>query len=263
MASTALWREASPGARRAALIGAAVVAVALVGLAAAAGNPVASEPYVPPPYQGPPEPSDPAGVGGPPPASNTPEWLRWLLNGFVLLCGVALLVTIVVMTLRLLVGRDTGLLRRRVLEPDEIELLTTAPDDVDLLGRGRDLEAAVEQSMAALAAGGDVRAAVIAAWLRLEEAAAAAGTPHRDDDAPGDLVTRLLGSHDVRPRRLQTLAELYRRARFSPAPLRERDRDEAQLALADVRDDLAPGQASAGAAAGSVRSVDRWPTRWN
>lgn len=245
--------------RRAAALGCAAIAVAVVGVAAAGGNPVASEPYVPRFNAALPEPSDPPG-GPPPERGDTPEWLRWLLDGFVILCVVALGVTIIVLAIRLFAGRDTGLLRRRVLEPDELNLLLTVPDDVDLLGRDRGLEAAVEQGMAALAAGRDVRAAVIAAWLRLEEAAAEAGTPHRDDDAPGDLVARLLASHDLRPRRLQALAELYRRARYSPAPLDERDRDEAQRALADVRNDLLSPARPAGV--DGARTGERWPTRW-
>lgn len=251
---------ASRGVRRAAAVGSAAIAVAVVGLAAAGGNPVASEPYVPRFTSAQLEPSDPP-RGPLREPSDTPEWLRWLLDGFVILCVVALGVTIIVLAIRLFAGRDTGLLRCRVLEPDELDLLLTVPKDVDLLGRDRGLEAAVEQGMAALASGRDVRAAVIAAWLRLEAAAAEAGTPHRDDDAPGDLVTRLLAAHEVRPRRLQSLAELYRRARYSPAPLDERDRDEAQRALTDVRDDLLAPSRPAGA--DGPRTGERWPTRWN
>ncbi len=48
---------------------------------------------------------------------------------------------------------------------------------------------------------GDPRAAVIACWVRLEEAAAAAGTPREPGDTPGELVLRLLAGHQVSPRR--------------------------------------------------------------
>lgn len=260
MASAIRGPHSTPAVRRAAAIGAATVAVGLVGLAAAGGNPVSTQPYVPGQLTSQPEPTHPVGGQLPEPGS-TPAWLRWLLDGFVLLCVVALVVTIVVLTLRLLSGRDIGLIRRRVLEPEELALLTIVPDDVDMIGRDRGLESAVEQSMAALAAGGDVRAAVIAAWLRLEDAAAVAGTPHRDDDAPGDLVGRLLALHEVRPRRLETLVELYRRARYSPSPLQERDRDDAQRALADVRADLL--STDAGASTGvDPHGGGGWPTRW-
>lgn len=260
MASPSGGRLTGQGLRRAAAIGAAAAAVAAVGLAAAGGNPVSTQPYVPGGRAAPLLPTDPPGIPAPE-AGDTPAWLRWLLDGFVLLCLVALVVTIVVLAVRLLSGRDIGLIRRRVLEPDELALLTIVPVDVDMIGRDRGLEAAVEQSMAELAAGGDVRAAVIAVWLRLEEAAATAGTPHRDDDAPGDLVGRLLATHEIRPRRLEVLAELYRRARYSPSPLQERDREDAQRALADVRADLVSAGQSA-SPAGVSPGGGRWPTRW-
>jgi len=259
--SSARGLLAGPALGRAAAIGAAAVAVAVVGIAAAGGNPVSSQPYVPGQLTGEPQPTDPL-APPPPEPSDTPAWLRWLLDGFVLLCLVALVVTIVVLAVRLLYGRDIGLIRRRVLEPDELELLTIAPVDVDMIGRDRGLEDAVEQSMAELAAGGDVRTAVIAAWLRLEEAASAAGTPRRDDDAPGDLVGRLLATHEVRPRRLEVLAELYRRARYSPSPLQERDRDDAQRALVDVRADLMSAGQGASTAGLPRSGAAEWPTRW-
>ncbi len=261
MASPAGGRLAGQGLRRAAAIGAAAAAVAVVGLAAASGSPVSTQPYVPGRVPGAVLPTDPAAMQPPEPGT-TPGWLRWLLDGFVLLCLVALVVTIVVLAVRLLSGRDIGLIRRRVLEPDELALLTIAPVDVDMIGRDRGLKDAVEQSMAELAAGGDVRAAVIAAWLRLEEAASAAGTPRRDDDAPGDLVGRLLATHEVRPRRLEVLAELYRRARYSPSPLQERDRDDAQRALVDVRADLLSAGQGASTASLPRGGAAEWPTRW-
>lgn len=230
-------RPPALGRSVAVLVGAATVGV--VGVAAANGNPVATQPYVP--GDAPPPPSEDLTVRGRPVAAaadDTPEWLRWVLDGFVWLCAAAIVVMLVVLVLRLFVGRNTGIIHRRVMEPEEVAALAAPSTDIDLLGRGRDLSAAAEAGIAALATGTDVRAGIIAAWLAMEEAAGAAGTPRREDDAPADLVARVLAAHDVRPRRLQVLADLYRQARFSPSPLTEDDRVEAQRALADVRDDL-------------------------
>lgn len=266
------------GLHRGAAIAAAVLTVGLVGLAASSGNPVATEPYVPGRVLGGPAPTlEPLPTPTmPPPETGPPVWLRWLLDGFLWLCAAAIVVMLVVLTIRLFVGSGSALIRRRVMEPEEVAALAAPSTEIDLLGRGRELKDAVDQGMAALAEGTDVRAAIITAWLRLEEAASDAGTPRREDDAPGDLVGRLLTGHDVRPRRLETLAELYRQARFGPAPLTERDRDEAQRALADVRDDLlgrapstgyagaspAPSSRASSGAPGEPDASGRWPTRW-
>lgn len=261
-------RPAGSGAvRRALAIGLAAITVGLVGLAAASGNPVATSPYVPGRVGGRPQPADTQLPTAAPSQQEEgpPEWLLWLFEGFLWLCAAAILIMLVVLSLRLFVGRTSGLIRRRVMEPEEIASLTGPTTVIDMLGRERDLNEAIAAGIAALAEGTDVRAGVITAWLRLEDAAAEAGTPRRDDDAPGDLVGRVLAAHDVRPRRLQTLAELYRRARFSPAPLGERDRDEAQRALADVRADLQHRgtEARLGSGLGQPTAPgERWPTRW-
>lgn len=267
-AAGAVGRPGWSGAtRRGLAIVAAVGAVAIVGVAAASGNPVSTRPYVPGRVESGPRRTDgelPNAV--PTPEASVPEWLRWLLDGFLWLCAAAIVVLLVVLAVRLFVGPKSGLIRRRILEPDEVIALARPGTEIDMLGRERVLSDAVAAGMAALAEGPDVRAGIITAWLRLEDAAAEAGTPRRDDDAPGDLVTRMLGAHDIRPRRLQTLAELYRQARYSPAPLYERDRDEAQRALADVRDDLLHGVPDARLAwepgRNSTQPGERRPTRW-
>lgn len=254
-------------ARRGLAIAAGVAVVALVGFAAASGNPVATTPYVAGRVRGRPNPVDTQlPTAAPRQEDGPPGWLLWLLDGFLWLCALAIVVMLVVLAVRLFVGPQSGLIRRRVLEPDEVAALAAPRIDIDMLGRGRDLSDAVAAGIEALAEGSDVRSGIIAAWLRLEDAAAEAGTPRRDDDAPGDLVSRMLGAHDIRPRRLQTLAELYRRARFSPAPLDERDRDEAHRALADVRADLASGVPDArlewSPRLSGIPSGERRPTRW-
>jgi hypothetical protein len=239
----------------------AVGLVALIGAAAAAGNPVASSPFEPklgllPPATTPNGPIDQRPVQ----SSDTGSWLGYVIGGLVLLAIVVVLVTFFVLIIRMFSGRHNGLLRRRVLEPDEIDLLVTPLPDVDLLGVGTPVADAVRDGLVDIVSGHDVRAAIIGAWLRLEDAAAVVGTPRRDTDAPGDLVQRVLAAHAIGPARLEELAELYRRARFSHAALGERDRTAAIQALSAVRGALL-GEPVSTADAGS--DTGKWPTRWN
>src|SRR5205814_870257 len=76
--------------------------------------------------------------------------------------------------------------------------------------------AAVEAGLSDLDdADADPRRAVIACWVRLEQAAAAAGTPRNVGDTPTELVTRLLTGHAVSAAVPYRLAEVYRLARYA------------------------------------------------
>ncbi|MET7417716.1 DUF4129 domain-containing protein [Dactylosporangium sp. NPDC005555] len=85
----------------------------------------------------------------------------------------------------------------------------------------------------------DPRRAVIACWVRLERAAAAAGTPRETGDSPTDLVTRLLAGHQVTRPTLEGLAVVYREARYATHPVDERSRRGAIEALRQLRTELA------------------------
>ncbi|MEH0974909.1 DUF4129 domain-containing protein [Micromonospora sp. CPCC 205546] len=91
----------------------------------------------------------------------------------------------------------------------------------------------------------DPRTAVIACWVRLEQAAAGAGVPRLAGDTPTDLVTRLLrgdasagvpaiASADV----LAEFAHVYREARYATREVDERTRDQARAALRRLRGEL-------------------------
>jgi hypothetical protein len=84
----------------------------------------------------------------------------------------------------------------------------------------------------------DPRRAVIACWVRLEQAAAAAGTPREPGDTPTELVTRLLSGHDVSAPVLYALAEVYRLARYATHAVDTTMRDQARAALRQVRAEL-------------------------
>jgi hypothetical protein len=79
---------------------------------------------------------------------------------------------------------------------------------------------------------------VIACWVRLEEAAAAAGTPREPGDTPSELVLRLLGEHQVSAPVLYQLAEVYRLARYATHTVDTTMRDHARAALGQLRDEL-------------------------
>lgn len=98
----------------------------------------------------------------------------------------------------------------------------------------------------------DPRRAVIACWVRLEQAAAAAGTPRHPGDTPTDLVSRLLRAHRVSADVLATFADVYREARYATHVVDEAMRNQARSALRRLRAELAGGApAPQASAAGS------------
>jgi len=87
----------------------------------------------------------------------------------------------------------------------------------------------------------DPRRAVIACWVRLEQAAAAAGTPRNPGDSPTDLVGRLLAEQQVDARVLAALLEVYRQARYATHTVDDQMRGQARSALERLRADLGAG----------------------
>ncbi|MFY1673121.1 DUF4129 domain-containing protein [Plantactinospora sp. WMMB334] len=111
----------------------------------------------------------------------------------------------------------------------------------------RSAEQTAEEVVAALDAGlvdlddtdADPRRAVIACWVRLEQAAAAAGVERRPGDTPTDLVTRLLGAgRPVSADVLAAFADVYREARYATHTVDERMRGQARAALRRLRTEL-------------------------
>jgi uncharacterized protein DUF4129 len=84
----------------------------------------------------------------------------------------------------------------------------------------------------------DPRRAVIACWVRLEQAAAGAGTPRHPGDTPTELVGRLLAGHQVSAAVLYPLAEVYRVARYATHTVDVTMRDQARAALHQLRTEL-------------------------
>lgn len=101
------------------------------------------------------------------------------------------------------------------------------------------LAAAVDAGLAAVESG-TADDGVIACWVALEDAAAAAGAPRAPSETPAEFTVRVLGVADggVSRAELTRLAELYREARFSTHGSGEEARTEARTALVRVRSDL-------------------------
>lgn len=100
------------------------------------------------------------------------------------------------------------------------------------------LDAAVESSMADVAAESDPRRAIVAAWLAMGDALARQGIRRESWEAPVEYMRRALGALRVRPESAQRLTALFQRARYSDHPATAGMRDEALAALQGVRDDL-------------------------
>ncbi|MEH1097659.1 DUF4129 domain-containing protein [Micromonospora sp. CPCC 205561] len=161
---------------------------------------------------------------------------RWVGTVVVALLGLALLVVFGYLTWTLVRGamrRTTRALPARRPRP--------TPE-----GTAREVAAALDASLEELDdQDTDPRTAVIACWVRLEQAAAGAGVPRLAGDTPTDLVTRLLrgdpaagvpaiASADV----LAEFAHVYREARYATRPVGERTRDQARAALRRLRGEL-------------------------
>ena len=98
----------------------------------------------------------------------------------------------------------------------------------------REVAEAVDEGLDALA-DGPVDDVIVACWVRLEDAAAAAGSGRRPSETSAELAVRVLASFQAPPDAVQRLLELYRAARYSRHPLGEADRAAAIAALGDIR----------------------------
>jgi hypothetical protein len=163
-----------------------------------------------------------------------PPWAGTLLAGLLLLllAGFALL---------MLVGLISVVFRRRYGERPPTPETAAAEPSAD----AAEVVAAVDAGLVDLSdTDRDPRRAVIACWLRLEEAAQAAGVPRGAGDTSTDLVTRLLtGGADgsglvVSADVLAAFAEVYREARYATHTVDERMRDQARAALVRLRAEL-------------------------
>lgn len=111
---------------------------------------------------------------------------------------------------------------------------TPAPSDSTADG----LLGGVERAQDVLDEEHDARQAVLACWLRLEEAVAQSSTVRAASESPGELTRRVMMSYSVDDRALQLLYDLYRRARYSMVPVPAAARTQARGALSAIRSSL-------------------------
>jgi hypothetical protein len=95
-----------------------------------------------------------------------------------------------------------------------------------------------DAAAAAAAIPADPRAAVLAAYARMEAALASVGLARRPSDAPRQYLARIEAELGGGRRPVAHLTELFERARFSPHPVGEDARSEAIGALEALRTEL-------------------------
>lgn len=95
---------------------------------------------------------------------------------------------------------------------------------------GPGLPAALDEGARAIGEGSP-RNAIVAAWVRLEQAIEGEHFPHRPEETPSELVERALAAYDLDREAIARLAALYREARFSSHPVTEGHRAEAAECL--------------------------------
>jgi len=158
----------------------------------------------------------------------------WLGTAAMVVLGIAGLVVIALLIWAIV--RDQS--RRRARRAGRLEPVAeprTAEDLVAALDAGLEELSDTDR---------DPRRAVIACWVRLEQAAAAAGTPRHAGDSPTDLVGRLLREQRVDAGVLAALLEVYRQARYATRTVDDQMRVQARSALQRLRADLGAGVVS-------------------
>jgi hypothetical protein len=96
----------------------------------------------------------------------------------------------------------------------------------------------IEASIEDLTTIEDPRAAVIACYRRLQDAATEAGISRRPSDTPFELLSRLLQRRSVPEESARRLTILFERAKFSTTAIDETMRAEALASLTEVRAQL-------------------------
>jgi Domain of unknown function (DUF4129) len=170
------------------------------------------------------------------PGYQLPGWVGTVVSGLCLL-----FVAIIVGMLVWYVVRDRLRVRAAplVADPGRPEPLDSA--------RTEEVVAALDAGLSGLSdQDTDPRRAVIACWVRLEEAAAAAGTPRHPGDTSTDLVARLLLAHQVSRPVLDEFAAVYREARYGTHVVDERMRAAAVRSLGHLRAELTVRTAEVG-----------------
>jgi len=156
-------------------------------------------------------------VSDPPEASVTPQAEKVERNFFLdLLGGLTTGMLLLLVVAMLLVGAAAilaGLTRRRRLARPRLAVEIAGTEDAEPGMAVVDLAAAAKSARVALSrrVGGPPADAIVAAWLVLERAAAAAGTRRAPHETPTEFASHVLAAHQADATELR---DLYHRARF-------------------------------------------------
>ncbi|MFD5419362.1 DUF4129 domain-containing protein [Streptomyces sp. NPDC127069] len=151
------------------------------------------------------------------------------LTRVLLVLGLALLTAALVLAFRLL--------RRYLRRPTEPEAAAVAATPG---GEREHLADAVDRGRRALQDATEVRAAVIACYLAMEESLADSGVARHASDSPHDLLERALHGGLSAADAATELTALFREARYSTHPMHGGHRDRAAAALAEIAHGLRP-----------------------
>ncbi|MBU2668813.1 DUF4129 domain-containing protein [Actinoplanes bogorensis] len=174
-------------------------------------------------------PSNQPSAAPPEAAQGLPDWINKAALVVLIVIG-AVIVGLLIYSLIRDRRRRSGKNKRR--RPNRKEPPRTAEELIDALDAGLEELSDTDR---------DPRRAVIACWVRLEQAAAAAGTLRHPGDSPTDLVGRLLREQQVDAQVLAALLDVYRQARYATHTVDDQMRRQARSALERLRADLGAG----------------------
>jgi len=192
-----------------------------------------TDPEPPPPPLLPSAAPQPSTGATPPPPEAAGGLPHWIGTAALLLLGVTAIVVLGLVVVALI--RDQA--RRRARRAGRLTVRPGGPAST-----ADELVAALDAGLEELSdTDRDPRRAVIACWVRLEQAAADAGTRPHPGDTPTDLVGRLLVEQHVDSHVLAALLAVYREARYATHTVDDRMRRQARDALQRLRTDLGAG----------------------
>lgn len=168
-------------------------------------------------------------TSGPGTTAPPQEWFVALIQVFIMLVAIGTAYLLFRSAQYMLDFSARNRHRHTAPQPVSVAPLPQVPEGLTGAGAGRRREALVE---------GEPRNAIVAAWVDLEESAAASRLARRPAETPLEYVARVLATWDVDIAALAELANLYREARFSSHPMGSRERERALRALDQVHQDL-------------------------
>lgn len=163
--------------------------------------------------------------------SATPDWQWWALAALGLtglLAAAVLLVPELRRWTRARRERHAAFVATRGPTVEEATR-TDEPDETEVVQRALDAASAPLRDPA------DPRAAVIEAYVRMEEVLAERDLGRRAPEAPREYLTRVLREHDLPLRSLATITALFEEARFSRHPISQSARHTALGELENAR----------------------------